>query len=520
MYSYHQCRLFLLLLLFVSHSTKAYKNSSTSPAVNLCESQRHIHLSTGRDASNSITISFSSYPCDDRNLQESELNYRPGGVLIGTDPEKLELILGKDVRMYQANIHHPDEHVELYTSERQHHIMIENLTESTKYYYKCVVLIESHLGDTKMSKGTNDEDDDESQERAFEQRYLRRMSLPTHFSEDESVLKTFTTASKPLPFSRAKFAILGDLGVAPWQPHSKNTLAQLSNHLIDLNYVIIAGDITYANGNHKKWDDFFDALPSGMMETPLYVVAGNHDAEGDHDTGEIFTAFENRFRMPHIAPTIKDKAKEKHDFDLNLMYQLPYDYGNSYYAFQYGPSYNIALNAFADFEPGSLQYQWLETELNTVNRDISPWLVVIVHCPMYNTFSFHKTDPQPVNLKLYLEPLFVEYRVNVVLSGHLHGYSRSHPIAFEQKKDSGPIHFVLGNGGRTINAPFQNQVKEDWVAVRDHTTYGFGIIEYLNATTAKYEWIHSGFNAPEETEFQDIPANFTDLMYIQNQWYL
>lgn len=445
----------------------------------------------------------------------SRLTHRPGGVLIGTNPKNLELVLGKDIRMYQANIHHTNGYVEQYTSEKQHHVVIENLKESTKYYYKCVVLVETQLDSTTTN-------DDESPKRQLTQpqNYVRRMSLPTHFSEDEHGLSTFQTAPKPSSFSRAKFAILGDLGVAPWQPHSKNTLLQLSDHLIDLDYVIIAGDITYANGNHKRWDDFFDALPNGMTGTPLYVVAGNHDAEGDPDTGEIFTAFENRFHMPHVAPAIRGKAVKKHDFDLNLMYQLPYDYGNSYYAYQYGPSYNIALNAFANFEPGSVQYQWFETELRNVNRESSPWLVVIVHCPMYNTFRFHKTDPQPRNLQLYLEPLLVQYRVNFVLSGHLHGYSRSYPIAYHQKLNTGPIHFVLGNGGRTINAPFQNQVKEDWVAVRDHTTYGFGIIEYLNATTAKYEWIHSGFNAPEETEFQDIPANFTDLMYIDNQWYL
>ena len=118
----------------------------------------------------------------------------------------------------------------------------------------------------------------------------------------------------------------------------------------------------------------------------------------------MFTSYETRFLMPQITKAEIGRATSKSDFDLNKMYKLKYDFGNSYYSFIYGPTHNIVLNAFADFEPTSKQYQWLVHELKSVNRESSPWLTITIHCPMYSTFLQHHNDPQPVNIKLFLEP--------------------------------------------------------------------------------------------------------------------
>lgn len=106
-------------------------------------------------------------------------------------------------------------------------------------------------------------------------------------------------------------------------------------------------------------------------------MSGNHDAEGDLDTGLMYQAFENRFRMPQVEKAIIGKVTKKQDVDLNKMYQLPYDFGNSFYSYSNGMTHNIVLNAFADFEPGSNQYNWLVQDLK-VNRSIYPWVLVLV----------------------------------------------------------------------------------------------------------------------------------------------
>jgi hypothetical protein len=125
-------------------------------------------------------------------------------------------------------------------------------------------------------------------------------------------------------------------------------------------------------------------------------------------------------------------------------------------------------------------------------------------------------------MKKYLEPLFIKHRVNFVVSGHIHAYFRSKNVANDIPNSTGPIHIVLGNGGREVNAPFYNEQAEDWVAVRDHTTYGYGTIDFLNRTTALYEWIQTGKNDLDGGDLESTRNyfNLTDIVMVENQYYL
>lgn len=45
------------------------------------------------------------------------------------------------------------------------------------------------------------------------------------------------------------------------------------------------------------------------------------------------------------------------------------------YSFEHGPIHFIQLNTEMDFAPGSAQYAWLLSDLRTVNRTRTPWLI-------------------------------------------------------------------------------------------------------------------------------------------------
>ena len=45
------------------------------------------------------------------------------------------------------------------------------------------------------------------------------------------------------------------------------------------------------------------------------------------------------------------------------------------YSFEHGPIHFIQLNTEMDFAPGSAQYAWLLSDLRTVNRNRTPWLI-------------------------------------------------------------------------------------------------------------------------------------------------
>ena len=112
-------------------------------------------------------------------------------------------------------------------------------------------------------------------------------------------------------------------------------------------------------------------------------------------------------------------------------------------------------------------------ELRQIDRDLTPWVVVFSHCPIYNTFTKHRYDVQLVMMKKILEPLIVESKVNFFVSGHLHAYMRTLNVIHNKPNAAGPMHIIVGNGGRQANSPYYSDIAEDWVAVRHPITYGF-----------------------------------------------
>ncbi len=54
------------------------------------------------------------------------------------------------------------------------------------------------------------------------------------------------------------------------------------------------------------------------------------------------------------------------------------------------------LCSYVATSPGSVQYDWLKADLAAVDRSRTPWLLVIVHAPWYN--SYVSSAPQRVVL--------------------------------------------------------------------------------------------------------------------------
>ena len=92
--------------------------------------------------------------------------------------------------------------------------------------------------------------------------------------------------------------------------------------------------------------------------------------------------------------------------------------GNSifWYSFDVGFVHVIQMSSEHDWMPGSPQYEWIEHDLKTVDRAVTPWIVLTTHRPLYTTSNRILWDWFVARVfRHYFEDLLHQYQVNLVL---------------------------------------------------------------------------------------------------------
>ena len=333
---------------------------------------KHIHIAVGPDPTTSMTVTFASLKSD----QE-----RPtGGVLIGTDPEKLDRLIveTEPAESYETQL--PNHHG-TYNSPYYHHIVVDGLDPDTKYFYQCLIQQdEPHLrGEARkrmetLNSDTRFQEGDEPRVEEEDEDETRRLGPPPYDPMEHGTcpdpfrVRSFKTAPPVGPDQTIRFAIVGDIGQFD---HSMETMQHLRTHRKGMDLMLLAGDLAYPEFDERRWDTFMDFMDdySYIDEVPMHITPGNHDVSKDEGGSKIFQAYEHRFRMPQVKPAqlglYEGPAEERMDMD-RIDYPLPYEFGNAYYSFRYGPTHHIVLNSYSSMEPGSQQMEWLLHELNEV----------------------------------------------------------------------------------------------------------------------------------------------------------
>ena len=78
-------------------------------------------------------------------------------------------------------------------------------------------------------------------------------------------------------------------------------------------------------------------------------------------------------------------------------------------------------------------------------------------------------------MKAALEPLFLQYQVNIVICGHVHAYERTYPV-FNGTVDykNGITYIVAGDAANFEGHDAEYLPKPAWSAYRNGTQYGHG----------------------------------------------
>jgi calcineurin-like phosphoesterase family protein len=204
--------------------------------------------------------------------------------------------------------------------------------------------------------------------------------------------------SLPSRKDSVKFLIIGDTGTGTTKQQDLADIMLRSRASFPYEFVLMMGDNIYGGEKPVDFKNKFEDVYRPILDQKVrfYAALGNHD-----EPAQRFYGF----------------------FNMN---------GKEYYRFTEGNAAFYALNSnYLDKK----QLQWLEDELA---KDTSEWKIMFFHHPPYSSGGKHGSDTQ---VREVVEPLFVKYGVNVVLTGHDHFYERVKP-------QKGIYYFVSGAGGK------------------------------------------------------------------------
>ncbi len=202
------------------------------------------------------------------------------------------------------------------------------------------------------------------------------------------------------------FIVMGDSKLGCRQAHCK-IVRQIEKHRADL--YIHLGDLVRSGDNIGDWTDFFQIQKGLLARMPIAPAMGNHDRSRAG-------FFEKIFLLPQATGG-----------------------PHRYFAFNFGNSLFVVLDAVGNIKPGGDQLRFFEEKLQKARQDNVEHIFVAVHSPLYSSGK-HGSD---LSLRAVLSPLLKKYGVTAVFSGHDHHYERSKP-------QNGVVHFISGGAGAQL----------------------------------------------------------------------
>jgi hypothetical protein len=221
---------------------------------------------------------------------------------------------------------------------------------------------------------------------------------------------------------------------------------------------------------------------------------GNHEIEYNND-GSMFLAFEERYKMPAVKPAEFGRITIPPSIDstgnpycASSVFQAEYNYGNSFFSFEAASAHVIYLNPYSVTDETSPQYKWLISDLEAVDRSKTPWVIVVMHCPFYNSNTAHNNEEQALLMQASMEPVFYKYKVNIVFAGHVHAYERTYPVYQGQNRPDGIVYVTIGDGGNREGHAMTYHPQPSWSAYRNGTQYGHGELELQSKDKMIWRW--------------------------------
>ena len=280
---------------------------------------------------------------------------------------------------------------------------------------------------------------------------------------------------------------------------SKRMADDLAAGIADATFII--GDVAYAFGFLNIWDWFLAEFEQVASAAPVLTVGGNHERDASVEAWST--------QPKGVVPSIYTGSDSGGECGRALATFFPSGTGtptHPWWSIDVGAVHLIATHSEVAFGPGSAQYEWLENDLKSVNRSVTPWVVFTGHRPMWVDSNFtvgNFSDGEVAAAQqAVLEPLLWKYRVNFAMYGHHHSLQRtcslfagkcySHStrkgdVAWYENPTA-TVHMVVGTGGAGYSAPHWPQ-RPDMFELFEYS-HGHLRLEAVNSTQLQGTMVH------------------------------
>eukprot|EP00931_Biecheleriopsis_adriatica_P011977 TRINITY_DN113079_c0_g1_i1.p1 TRINITY_DN113079_c0_g1~~TRINITY_DN113079_c0_g1_i1.p1 ORF type:complete len:513 (-),score=78.93 TRINITY_DN113079_c0_g1_i1:216-1754(-) len=271
------------------------------------------------------------------------------------------------------------------------------------------------------------------------------------------------------------FGVVADLGQTA---DAAETLKYMKAHrdANEMDQIIFPGDLAYADGYAPAWDTFGRLSEPLLSDVPGAFGGGNHEVSASMESWANF--------WPRYGWPSSDRSNSE-----TFMW----------FSYDTGLAHVIMLCSYCDASRESLQYAWLEQDLKAVNRSITPWVVVAAHVPWYST-NYHHDMSEAAFMRNAMEDLIYAAKVDVVFSGHVHGYERFEPVYKNESRCDGPVYIVVGDGGNHEGPACPWAANPPAWSARREFSFGFGLLSLTDPHAGSWRWHRNADNLSQSAD--------------------
>ena len=235
-------------------------------------------------------------------------------------------------------------------------------------------------------------------------RYYYSIGSTTEVIAGGTPQHTFLTAPAPGTPKATRFWIIGDSGTANSGASSVRDAFATYSASRPADLWLMLGDNAYDSGTDAQYQAaVFNMYPALLRSTVLWPTRGNHDV--------LYSGANNDYYDIFSLPTAGQAGGLASGSE-------------AYYSFDYGDIHLVCLDSEGSSRTvGGPMAVWLRADLAATTRR---WVMAFWHHPPYSKGS-HDSDSEGrlVDMRQNMVPILDSAGVDVVFTGHSHGYERS-----------------------------------------------------------------------------------------------